>query len=497
MTKNFIISTPLYYANRSPHIGSAYTTIAADVLARFHHLQGEQPYLVTGVDEHGQKIERAAAQARVSPEHHCNTISASFQDLWDRLDIRYNSFVRTSSSRHATIVKDIFKRLWDNGDICLGKQRGWYCVGCEEFKTEKDLLDNNHCPLHPNTQVEWRDEENYFFRLSKYQDALETIYSENPELIQPLSRREEVLNFIRGGLKDFSISRLNTPWGIPVPQNEDHTFYVWFDALLGYISGVFSNEKVKPVFDCHLVGKDILRFHAVYWLAILLAADLPLPKRIVAHGFLTKDGYKISKTLGNTIDPFDLTERYGSDAVRYYFLKEVPFDRDGNYNESHFVDTVNADLANGLGNLLNRSVSLAHRYCGGRVPAGDRQNRLYHDLAVQAQDAYRSFTINESCEACLQIIKQANKCINDEAPWSKYQEGDTEAANTSVYKALESVRLAAYLLSPVTPNLSLDIYKQLGFEFPRILHGDDIWGVLQPGQKLSPPVPVYQKKIKP
>jgi methionyl-tRNA synthetase len=208
---------------------------------------------------------------------------------------------------------------------------------------------------------------------------------------------------------------------------------------------------------------------------------------------LTKDGHKISKTLGNTIDPFDLTERYGSDAVRYYFLKEVPFDRDGNYNESHFVDTVNADLANGLGNLLNRSVSLAHRYCGGRVPAGDQQNRLYHDLAVQAQDAYRSFTINKSCEACLQIIKQANKCINDEAPWAKYQEGDTEAANTSVYKALESVRLAAYLLSPVTPNLSLDIYRQLGFEFPRILHGDDIWGVLQPGQKLSPPVPVYQK----
>ncbi|MEM8603062.1 MAG: methionine--tRNA ligase, partial [Cyanobacteria bacterium P01_H01_bin.121] len=328
----FAVTTPLYYVNDVPHVGSAYTTMAADALARFMRLQGRPTLLITGTDEHGQKIQRTAEKAGRSPQAHCDLIVKGFEDLWGKLDIQFDRFSRTTASKHEAIVREFFGRVQAQGDIYLGQQQGWYCVACEEFKEERDLLENKHCPIHTNQAVEWRDEGNYFFRLSKYQDRLLELYDAQPDFIQPASRRNEVLSFVKRGLQDFSISRVNMDWGFPVPNDPDHTLYVWFDALLGYVTALL-NPDDQPTLEnalsywwpinLHLIGKDILRFHAVYWPAMLMSADLPLPKQVFGHGFLTKDGQKMGKSLGNTLNPFELVEEYGSDAVRYYFLKEI------------------------------------------------------------------------------------------------------------------------------------------------------------------------------
>ncbi len=360
---SFALTTPLYYVNGLPHIGSAYTTMIADAIARWYRLSGHPVMFVTGTDEHGQKIQRTAEQNGIPPQEHCDTIVHSFQDLWQKLDIQYDSFTRTSADKHEIIVKEFFQRVSEQGDIYLSQQQGWYCVGCEEFKEERELEEDKHCPIHTNQKVEWRDEENYFFRLSRYQQQLEELYESNPEFIQPQSRRNEVMNFVKQGLQDFSISRINVSWGFPIPDDPKHTIYVWFDALLGYVTALLEEEDEVTLenaikkwypFNLHLIGKDILRFHAVYWPAMLLSAGLALPKQVFGHGFLTKDGRKMGKSLGNTLDPFELVDKYGSDAIRYYFLKEVDLGEDGDFNEIRFINKVNADLANDLGHLLNR-----------------------------------------------------------------------------------------------------------------------------------------------
>ncbi|MEM6398697.1 MAG: methionine--tRNA ligase, partial [Cyanobacteria bacterium P01_D01_bin.116] len=320
-TKNrFALTTPLYYVNDLPHIGSAYTTMAADVMARFQRLLGREVIFITGTDEHGQKIQRTAESKGMQPQEFSNQISAEFVSLWKLLNIQYDRFIRTTNPKHKKIVNEFFGRLWESGDIYLGQQKGWYCVSCEEFKEERELLEGNYCPIHTNKQVEWRDEENYFFKLSKYQSQLEELYQSRPDFLQPESRRNEILNFIKGGLQDFSISRVNLEWGFPVPNDPKHTLYVWFDALLGYVTALLEPED-EPILEnalavgwpinLHLIGKDILRFHAVSWPALLMSANLPLPERVFGHGFLTKDGQKMGKSMGNTIDPVALVEKYG------------------------------------------------------------------------------------------------------------------------------------------------------------------------------------------
>lgn len=516
--QTFALTTPLYYVNALPHIGSAYTTIAADVVARFHRLMGYSVSFVTGTDEHGQKIQRTAQDKGRDPQEYCDEVVACFEDLWQKLNIRYDRLSRTTAPRHEAIVREFFQRVWDNGDIYLGQQKGWYCVSCEEFKDEGDLLEDHYCPLHPNRQVEWRDEENYFFRLSKYQSALEDLYQQQPDFIQPPMRRNEVLSFVQGGLQDFSISRVNMDWGFPVPANPDHTLYVWFDALLGYITGLLEPDDEPTLaqalkrgypFQLHLIGKDILRFHAVYWPAMLLSAGMPLPERVFGHGFLTKDGHKISKTLGNTVDPVDLVTRFGSDAFRYYFMKEIEFGRDGDYNETRFINTVNADLANDLGNLLNRTLGMARKYCKGTVPDLDATaiapenplKALGETLMPQVQQAYESLAFHQACNASLTLVRAGNKYIDDRAPWSLYKQGEQAAVEEVLYSVLESVRLVAYLLSPVVPQLSTAIYGQLGYSIdfdqmesvqetaPFEHHGR--WGTLPPGQSLNKPEPVF------
>ncbi len=515
----FSITTPIYYVNDIPHIGSAYTTIAADVVARFQRLQGHSVRLVTGTDEHGQKIERTAAAMERLPQEHCDLIAKEFVALWKLLNIQVDSFIRTTDPRHEAIVKQFFQRVWEQGDIYQGQQQGWYCVSCEEFKEERDLLADRHCPLHPNKQVEWRDEQNYFFRLSAYQSRLEQLYASQPDFIQPESRRNEVLSFVGQGLQDFSISRVNVAWGIPLPVDPSQTIYVWFDALLAYITALLEPGQAPTLenatatwypFNIHLIGKDILRFHAVYWPAMLMSAGLPLPERVYGHGFLTKDGQKISKTLGNVIDPVDLVNRYGADAVRYYFLKEIEFGRDGDFSEERFVNTLNADLANDLGNLLNRTLRLAHKYCDQKVPSVQLEAMpLAEPLRAKAQGlgeaaalAYSRLAFSQVCELALALARVGNKYVDEQAPWALAKQGKQAELEQVLYAVLESVRLTAYLLSPMLPTLSNAIYQQLGFEVD--FNQPDIgrtlpysqqtsWGALPPGQALGQPEPVFQR----
>ncbi|WP_448561671.1 methionine--tRNA ligase [Trichothermofontia sp.] len=518
--KRFALTTPLYYVNDVPHIGSAYTTLAADAIARFQRLQGQEVLLITGTDEHGQKIQRSAESRGQSPQAHCDAIVARFVELWECLNIQYDRFSRTTSERHHAIVKEFFQRVWDQGDIYLGRQQGWYCVSCEEFKEERDLLSKKRCPLHPNQPVEWRDEQNYFFRLSKYQAKLEQLYAEQPDFIQPESRRNEVLNFVQQGLQDFSISRVNLEWGFPVPTDPSHTLYVWFDALLGYVTALLEPDAEPTLenaiahwwpIDLHLIGKDILRFHAVYWPAMQLSAGLPLSRQVFGHGFLTKDGQKMGKSLGNTLDPFQLVAAYGADALRYYFLKEIEFGRDGDFSEERFINIINADLANDLGNLLNRVLKLACRYCDQKVPAFAVQDlpgdhplvAIAASLGQQVQHAYTHLAFSEACHACLRLVQAGNKFIDEQAPWQLYKQGQTAEADGVLYVILESVRLAAYLLSPIIPTTSTKIYQQLGFAVdfndratiaaiaPFEQHAQ--WGLLPAGQGLAAPDPVFRR----
>ncbi|MCS7225776.1 MAG: methionine--tRNA ligase [Gloeomargarita sp. SKYB31] len=509
----FSLTTPLYYVNARPHIGSAYTTMAADAIARFARLRGDEVLLVTGTDEHGQKIQRTAQEQGLPPQTHCDRVAAEFQALWQKLNIQWHRFSRTTDPRHGVIVKEFFLRVWERGDIYLHQQQGWYCVACEEFKDERELLPGRYCPLHPTLPVEWRDEPNYFFRLSRYQAQLEQLYQTQPDFIQPETRRNEVMKFVAQGLTDFSISRLHLDWGFPVPVDPQHVIYVWFDALLGYITALLEPDEPPslaaavrtwwPV-DLHLIGKDILRFHAVYWPAMLMSAGLPLPRRIFAHGFLTKDGQKMSKSLGNIVDPFALVETYGSDALRYYFLKEIELGKDGDFSEERFVQIVNADLANGLGNLLNRTLKLVHKYCGGRVPTATDSNEnplaaMGRELGEQVAQAYAALALHRACGLTLALVQRANQWIDEQAPWQLAKTGNQQALAGVLYALLEAVRLAAYLLSPVIPQTSTRIYQQLGYdvdfdrELPIGFAEHSHWGVLPPGQAVATPEPVFAR----
>ncbi|MGK7880752.1 MAG: methionine--tRNA ligase, partial [Crocosphaera sp.] len=399
-------------------------------------------------------------------------------------------------------------------------QQGWYCVACEEFKEQRELLEDGCCPIHPNKKAEWRDEENYFFKLSQYQTKLEELYEKNPQFIEPESRRNEILNFIHQGLQDFSISRVNVEWGFPIPKDPNHTIYVWFDALLGYVTALLEPEA-KPTLsnalstwwpiNLHLIGKDILRFHAIYWPAMLMSAKLPLPEKVFGHGFLTKDGQKMGKTLGNTLDPFALVDKYGADAVRYYFLKEIECGKDGDFNETRFVNILNADLANDLGNLLNRTLGMTNKYCQGslpritatELPQEHPLKTIGSTLGEKVIKAYENLKFNEGCEEILTLIRAGNKFIDEQAPWRLFKEGKQAEVEKILYGVLESVRLAAYLLAPIIPNLSSKIYQQLGFSvdfnqsdglsqvIPFAHHSQ--WGKLAVNQNLTKPQPVFAK----
>ncbi|XP_042518967.1 methionine--tRNA ligase, chloroplastic/mitochondrial [Macadamia integrifolia] len=509
----FVLTTPLYYVNAPPHMGSAYTTIAADVIARFQRLLGKKVIFVTGTDEHGEKIASAAAAHGSSPREHCNVVSHAYKMLWKDLDISYDKFIRTTDPTHETIVKEFYSRVLANGDIYRADYEGLYCINCEEYKDEKELIENNCCPMHLKPCIP-RKEDNFFFALSKYQKSLEEILSQNPNFVQPSFRLNEVQSWIKSGLKDFSISRASVDWGIPVPNDKKQTIYVWFDALLGYISAL-SQDKEQPTLQdaitsgwpasLHLIGKDILRFHAVYWPAMLMSAGLRIPKMIFGHGFLTKDGMKMGKSLGNTLEPNDLVHRFGSDAVRYFFLREVEFGSDGDYSEERFINIVNAHLANTIGNLLNRTLGLLKKNCHSTLAVdsniaaeGSEFMNTVEELVEKARAHYDNLSLSSACEAVLEIGNAGNLYLDERAPWSRFKQGgsSSEAAAKDLVVILEAMRIIAIALSPVIPSLSLRIYEQLGYskdQFDTMTWSDTKWGGLKRGEVMAQPKPVFAR----
>jgi methionyl-tRNA synthetase len=513
--KTFAITTPLYYTNDSPHVGSAYTTMSVDAITKYYRLRGYRTRMITGTDEHGQKIEQTAIARGTSPKEHCDQYVKEFKLLWELMGIDYDRFIRTTDPQHEKVVNEFFLRVWQTGDIYLGQQEGLYCVACEEFKEAKDLLKGNLCPIHSNREVEQRNEPNYFFRLSAYQDKLLKFYEQQPNFIQPESRRNEVLSFVSQGLKDFSISRVNLEWGFPLPTDHSHTLYVWFDALLGYITALLEPDDEASLenaiasfwpINIHVIGKDILRFHAVYWPAMLMSAGLSLPKQVFAHGFLTKDGQKMGKSLGNIIDPYKLIKQYGSDALRYYFLKVIEFGQDGDFKEQQFIDILNADLANDMGNLLNRTLTMIHKYCNSCIPDVEVEslnNSLKEtgkDLGEKVAYYYEELSFNKVCRECLALVQASNKFIDSQAPWKKFQSGDTQEVEEILYSVLDSVRLVAYLMYPIIPNLTQKIYQQLGYS-PDFIDCCSLsspwqeakWGTLPINQSIPEVSPVFQK----
>lgn len=479
------LTTPLYYVNAPPHMGSAYPTMAVDALARFYRLAGATTTFVTGVDEHGEKIAAAAAAAGRAPQAHCDAVSATFRELWAALDIQPDVFVRTTGAAHGAVVAQFMERVWAAGYIYKSAYAGLYCTGCEEYKDPKDLTGGTVCPTHQTACAE-RSEENYFFRLTAFQERLEAFHAANPEFVAPAERRNEVLGWVKAGLRDFSVSRASNPWGIPVPRDDAQTVYVWFDALLGYLSGLLREGDAHDLDVAlsrgwppavHVIGKDILRFHAVYWPAMLMAAGLPdsaLPAAVYGHGFLTKDGLKMGKSLGNTIEPAALVTAYGPDAVRYYFLRGVDFGRDGDFSASRFVEVVNADLANVLGNLLNRSTSLLRKYAGGVTPlAAADALPADHPVVVTAAAAtaaaaaaYAQLDFMGAATALLGLATAANGHVDAVAPWAalKAEPGTDRHADglAACVAALEVARIVGLGLSPITPGLATRIYAALG-----------------------------------
>jgi len=474
MSKSFYVTTPIYYVNDVPHIGHAYTTIAADTIARFRRLKGEEVFFLTGTDEHGQKIERTAEANGETPIQLADRVVKRFESLSPALNITNDDFIRTTEKRHEKAVSEIFKRVEAAGDIYLSEYEGWYDVRNEAFITETQYEEFMSLPENKRPVIEKVKEESYFFRLSKYQEPLLEHYRKFPEFVRPEYRMNEVARFVESGLKDLSVSRTTFSWGIPVPGNPKHVIYVWFDALTNYITaaGFPDNpERFQNIWpaDIHLVGKDILRFHAVYWPAFLMSAGIPLPRTVFAHGWWTVEGEKMSKSVGNVVDPYQVVEEFGADVFRYFLLREIPFGQDGDFSKSAIVSRVNGELANGLGNLVSRTLGMIERYRGGRIPepgpleaADENIREKASSLIEQYENAMDEVAFHKALTAVWEYIALVNKYVDDQAPWVLAKEKKDDRLNTVLYTVARAIGVVTILIYPFMPDSAAEIWKRLG-----------------------------------
>jgi len=457
--KKFYVTTAIDYPNAEPHIGHAYQKIVADVLARWHKLIGDDVWFLTGTDEHGKKIQETAEKNKKNPKQFVDELSLKFKEAWKSLNIEPDRFIRTTDKDHEKIVQEVIKKCYDNGDIYKGEYEGYYCTGCEAYITEKDLVDGE-CPYHPKKKIQLLKEESYFFRLSKYQKFLLDYYKKNPEFILPKERKNEIINRVKEGLKDLSISRTSFDWGIPFPLDKNHIVYVWFDALFNYFSGAGKNQKYWPA-NVHLLGKDNSWFHCVYWPAFLKSAGYELPKTIFVHGFLTCEGQKISKSLGNVISPKYLAEKYGADAVRYFMCRQFPFAEggDGDFSEKALIDRYNNELADKLGNLVSRVAALAEKYGIEKT-----ENKLLKKFKLKViEKHFENYELDKALNEIFGFIDVCNEYVQNQKPW--------ETHNKKVlYELVESIREIARLLSPFIPSASEKIAKQ--FSAKKIIKGE-------------------------
>ncbi len=491
----FYITTPIYYVNDVPHIGTAYTTVITDALRRFHQVVGDETFMLTGTDEHGLKIEREAQKAGLLPKEFCDNISARFREAWPKLGISPDRFIRTTDADHEAWVKELWKKIEATGDLYLDTYEDWYCVGCESFKTEKELEPGNVCPLHKKP-VERVKEETYFFKLSKWEKPHLEFYARHPDFIQPESRRNEVLSFVQSGLKDLSVSRTSFSWGIPVPSNPKHVMYVWFDALANYRSALGTGDLTRfwapNAKVVHLVGKDILRFHAVFWPAFLLAAGYKedeLPDVVYAHGFLTIDGQKMGKALRNAVDPLKLAAELGSDVLRYHLLRAVAFGQDGDFDHAALIERYNADLGKNLGNLLNRVLGLCLKMTAGKHPDDDPSTdtaveaelgEAYDACVKTAHAAWNDLAPHLALEQTLKLSSAANAYVDRAAPWTAAKNGDTARVNKILSRLLRVLEALSVMLWPAIPTKSDAMRAQLGLPPVRVGVGVDIWPIALP-----------------
>ena len=510
MKNRYYVTTPIYYVNDAPHIGHAYTSLACDVMARFKRLDDFDVRFLTGTDEHGQKVEKSAKAAGVDPQTFTDQVSQKFRDLADLMNFSHDDFIRTTEARHLKSAQNFWRRMIESGDIYLGSYAGWYAVRDEAFYSEKELRKNEDGTFLAPTgaSVEWVEEPSYFFRLTNWRDRLLEFYDKNPDFIMPTARRNEVISFVKSGLMDLSISRTTFSWGVTIPDDEKHIMYVWLDALINYVTSVGYPDKDSGLYkafwpaDLHMVGKDILRFHTVFWPAFLMSAGIPLPKRVFAHGWWTNEGEKISKSLGNVIDPIELVNTYGLDQVRYFLLREIPFGNDGDFSKKAITTRINSELANDYGNLVQRVLSMIYKNCNATLPAPgplSKQDQELLDSADRILSAVRASmdvqAFNRALEAIWEVVRQSNSYVNTQAPW-KLKKDDPDRMKTVLYTLAEVIRHLAILTQPFMPESSAQIWDQLGISkderaFSAIEHGE----IVQPGTEIPKPEGVFYRYI--